>query len=224
MPKDSQGVRMRKPSNLVKGLVAFSMLVSLGGCNRYVGEYVATNALNTYVSAQIQQDTYRQGRQRRNHPRPTGEDSILRPTREIAVRDMETNTGGRSYDELPLIFLATGGINDGEEYKGVGTNIITPDMKEFYIVGRNPIFQMGKRVTNRNFVLDTGDVGLEFVKDVIEGKEDQICTFYSKEGFELARKKGLKTTSWKNVWYVDGKEIGSVRFILVDSPEYLSRD
>ena len=127
-------------------------------------------------------------------------------------------TNYRNRKELPLVFLCTGGINSGEEYEGVGTKVITPDIEEYYIVGRAPIFKMGKNVINVNECVTTGEKFPPFKKILEEGEwGDFVAVFYPKGGFEYARKHGLIIAEWKNTWYVDGKEVGSVTTIDIDT-------
>ena len=122
------------------------------------------------------------------------------------------------YNELPLIFTCTGGINTGGNYKDVGTQIIFyPDQKKHYVIGKAELFRRGNEFVNINECLTTGEKFDPHKKTRrIEDDTNHVCIFSTEGGIEYARKHGYSTTLWKNTWYVDGKEIGSVTYALVD--------
>ncbi len=122
------------------------------------------------------------------------------------------------YQELPLIFTCTGGINTGGNYKGIGTKVITSEQDEYYIVAKAEVFKQGNEITNVDKCLTTGE---EFKPHKITGRRENdnrthLCTFYTKGDIEYARKKSHSALLWKNTWYADGREIGSVTYTFVD--------
>jgi hypothetical protein len=125
------------------------------------------------------------------------------------------------YQELPLIFLCSkydSKKDNPDSYIGVGTKIITPEQKKYQIVGKAEIFDRGKEVTNITECLTLGEKGEPFKKILEEGEYgDFVAGFSSEVRFKIARERGYSKTLWKNTWYVDGKEVGSVTYTLVDT-------
>jgi hypothetical protein len=175
----------------------------------------------------IQSGGYRE--YKRNEAREEAEKRIIEREKEIRAhinQERENNYQKQRqeksiyerYQELPLVFLFTGGINTGGDYKGVGTKIITPEQKKYYIGGKPAIFEMGDEVTNVTECLTYGERYKPFKKILEEGEYGTfICGFSSEVRFKMARERGYSTTLWKNTWYVDGKEVGSVTYTLVDT-------
>lgn len=117
-------------------------------------------------------------------------------------------------NELPLVFLCFGVDRVNKRYMQVGTQILFPGQDKYYIVGKREIFQMGNEVTNYTRCLTTEEEWDPVKKRNIGA--DNMCKFGANAKREYGKERGYHTTLWKNTWYVDGKEVGSVTYAVVD--------
>jgi hypothetical protein len=120
----------------------------------------------------------------------------------------------KAMDELPLIFTCGGKANNITGFKEIGKQIFYTDEK-IYVAGKEQVNYLGKEITNLIKCLTTGEQADGVVKKAT-GIHRILCTFDANSGYLYYQKnKGIDVALYENIWYADGKKIGSVNFIIV---------